>query len=61
MIKKGSVLEVDIRLNNKAPNKALQLTSQYAVSLRYTLYCRSTEFKRYIVKNKNEYCCLYLY
>jgi hypothetical protein len=26
--------------------KALQLTSQYAVSLRYTLYCRSTELKR---------------
>lgn len=27
-------------------NKALQLTGQYAVSLRYTLYCPSTEFKR---------------
>ena len=26
--------------------KALQLTSQYAISLRYTLYCRSTELKR---------------
>jgi len=29
-------------------NKSLQLTSQYAVSLCYTLYCRSTELKRYV-------------
>lgn len=28
-------------------NKALQLTSQYAVSLRSTLYCPSAEFNRY--------------
>ncbi len=31
----------------KMAYKALQLTSQYAVSLRYTLHCRSTELKRY--------------
>ena len=33
---------------NNSSNKALQLTSQYAVSLRYTLYCPSTELKLYV-------------
>jgi hypothetical protein len=31
------------------PNKSLQLTQKYAVSLRCSLYFGSTEFKRYIV------------
>ena len=39
-------------------NKALQLTSQYAVSLRYTLYCPSTEFNRQCVINIKEYMLL---
>jgi len=33
-------------------NKSLQLTGQYAVSLRYTLYCPSAEFRRYIQNNE---------
>jgi len=28
-------------------NKTLQLTSRYAVSLRYNQYCPSAEFRRY--------------
>jgi len=39
-------------LSGACPNNALQLTSQYAVSLRYTLYCRSTELRRYIAKQE---------
>ena len=37
-------------VNWASHNKSLQLTQQYAVSLRCTLYRGSTEFKRYIVK-----------
>jgi hypothetical protein len=40
-----------------AANKSLQLTNN--TPLRSVLW--STEFKRYIVKNKNEYCWFYLY
>ncbi len=36
-----------VKTQSKRPNKSLQLTQQYAVSLRYTPHCRSTEFKRY--------------
>jgi hypothetical protein len=32
------------------PYKALQLTQQYAAPLRSALYCRSTEFNRYVQK-----------
>ena len=41
--------------------QSLQLTSQYAAPLRSALYCRSTELKRYIAKNKNSYCCFSLH
>ncbi len=34
----------------KTYNKSLQLTQQYAVSLRCTLYRGSTEFKRCVLK-----------
>jgi len=33
-------------LSGLCSNKMLQPTQQYAVSLRYTLYCRSAELKR---------------
>jgi hypothetical protein len=36
-----------LSLNIKASNKSLHLTSQHAVSLRYTLCCRSSELNRY--------------
>ena len=36
-----------------AANKSLHLTSQHAVSLRYTMCCRSSELNRYTPKREN--------